>query len=118
MAGRIISGCSIWMRPGIPNPARSSSYGVTRIARAQRLAIAVRSDFAIDAQRTAQGATWLDRRLIAHEATPLSEGGFGRKVREAMNARIGHVEVGLARRQGQRVLFARDLLNTLRGREA
>ena len=35
-----------------------------------------------------------------------------------MDRRVDHlVEEGLARRQGQRVIFARDLLNTLRRRE-
>ncbi len=48
----------------------------------------------------------------------LSEGGFGGEVREAMSARIDHhVEEGLARRQGQRIIFTRDLLDTLRRRE-
>ena len=48
----------------------------------------------------------------------LSEGGFGGEVREAMNARIDHlVEEGFARRQGQRFIFARDLLDNLRTRE-
>ena len=41
-----------------------------------------------------------------------------RSVREAMDRRIEHlVEQDLARRQGRRVIFARDLLNTLRRRE-
>ncbi|MGH8323135.1 MAG: relaxase/mobilization nuclease domain-containing protein, partial [Steroidobacteraceae bacterium] len=84
----------------------------------QRLAIASRSDISIEAQVTANGATWLDRRLVSNEAMSLSEGGFGHEVREAMNARIDHlVEDGLARRQGQRIIFARDLLETLRKRE-
>ena len=66
----------------------------------------------------AQGATWLDRQLVAKEPIALSEGGFGAEVREAMSARVDHhVEEGLARRQGQRVVFARDLLDTLRRRE-
>ena len=66
----------------------------------------------------AQGATWLDRQLVAREPIALSEGGFGAEVREAMSARIDHhLEAGLARRQGQRVIFARDLLDTLRRRE-
>ena len=83
-----------------------------------QLAIAVRSDLSIKNQVSAEGATWLDRRILARERMPLSEGGFGGEVREAMNARIGHlVEEGLARRQGQRVVFARDLLDTLRKRE-
>lgn len=84
----------------------------------QQLAIAVRSDLAIDQQVTALGATWLDRQLVAKEPLALSEGGFGAELRKAMSARIDHlVEEGLARRQGQRVIFARDLLDTLRRRE-
>ena len=83
-----------------------------------QLAIAVRSDLSIDHQVAAQGATWLDRQLVAKEPIALSEGGFGGEVREAMTARVDHlVAEGLARRQGQRVVFARDLLDTLRRRE-
>jgi Protein of unknown function (DUF3363) len=48
----------------------------------------------------------------------LSGGGFGADVREAKERRIDHlVEQDLARRQGQRVIFARDLINALRRRE-
>jgi len=84
----------------------------------QQFAIAVRSDLSIDQQVTARGATWIDRQLVAKEPTALSEGGFGAEVREAMSARLDHlVEEGLVRRQGQRVNFARDLLDTLRRRE-
>jgi type IV secretory pathway VirD2 relaxase len=83
----------------------------------RRLSLATRSDFSIDAQRTASGATWLDRQLLAKDS-PLGGGGFGGEVRDAMEARIDHLaEEGLARRQGQRVVFARDLLATLRRRE-
>jgi type IV secretory pathway VirD2 relaxase len=84
----------------------------------QRLALAIRSDFAIDAQLRAKGATWLDRQLLARETTSISDGGFGLEVREAMDARAEFlVSEGLARRQGQRVIFIRDLLETLRRRE-
>jgi hypothetical protein len=45
-------------------------------------------------------------------------GGFGNEVREAMDRRAEHLAgEGFARRQGQRVLFARNLLDTLRTRE-
>ena len=72
---------------------------------------------AIEAQVSAPGATWIDRQLLAKESA-LSRGGFGAAVRETMDRRIDHlVEQGLARRRGQRVIFARDLLNTLRRRE-
>ena len=83
----------------------------------KRLSLATRSDLAIEAQVSAPGATWLDRQLLAKESA-LSSGGFGAEVREAMDRRIDHlVEQDLARRQGERVIFARDLLNTLRRRE-
>ena len=84
----------------------------------QRLALAVRSDFAIEAQLKANGATWLDRQLLAREITSISDGGFGRELREAMDVRVDFlISEGLARRQGQRVIFIRDLLDTLRRRE-
>ena len=83
----------------------------------RRLSLATRSDLAIEAQVAASGATWLDRQLLAKDS-PLSGGGFGAEVRDAMDARVDHLAAeGLARRQGQRVVFARDLLATLRRRE-
>jgi type IV secretory pathway VirD2 relaxase len=83
----------------------------------RRLSIATRSDLSVEAQVTAPGATWIDRQLLAREPVT-GGGGFGAEVREAMDRRVVHlVEEGLARRQGQRVIFARDLLNTLRQRE-
>jgi len=82
------------------------------------LVLANRSDFDLDAQVTASGATWLDHRLVEREPMPLSMGGFGREVRDALTARAGHLaDEGLARRQGQRVILQRDLLNTLQRRE-
>ena len=84
----------------------------------QRVALAVRSDLPIDAQVQAGGATWLDRQLVAREPPSLRSGGFGREVRDAMDARVEHlVAEGLAKRQGQHVIFARDMLDTLRRRE-
>lgn len=83
----------------------------------RRLSLATRSDLSIADQVTASGATWLDRQLLAKDP-PLSGAGFGAEVREAMDARIDRlVEDGLARRQGQRLIFARDLLATLQRRE-
>jgi type IV secretory pathway VirD2 relaxase len=84
----------------------------------ERSALAVRSDLPVEAQITANGATWLDRRLLDREALPLARQGFGADVEGALARRTEHlVAAGLARRQGQRVVFARDLLNTLRQRE-
>ncbi len=84
---------------------------------AKRLSLATRSDLSIEAQVTAPGATWIDRQLLARDSIVASS-GFGAEVREAMDRRVDHLAgEGLARRQGARVIFARDLLNTLRQRE-
>ncbi|SKA37449.1 relaxase/mobilization nuclease domain-containing protein [Consotaella salsifontis] len=83
----------------------------------QRVALAVRSDLDIAAQVTTTGATWLDRQAIARVPVPLG-GGFGAEVRDAMDRRAEHlVAQGLAERQGQRIVFSRNLIETLRQRE-
>ncbi len=100
-------------RPGAIVEARAYEDAGGR----ERLSLATRSDFTIEAQITAPGATWIDRQLLAREPAT-GGGGFGAEVREAMDRRVDHlIEEGLARRQGQRVVFARDLLDTLRRRE-
>ena len=79
--------------------------------------IAARSDLTIEAQITAPGATWLDRQLVSRERAEMSHIGFGGEVREALQRRIDHlVSEGLARRDGQRVIFAQQLIDTLRQR--
>jgi type IV secretory pathway VirD2 relaxase len=84
----------------------------------RRVALAVRSDLTIERQVTATGATWLDRQAIAAEPMPLGGGGFGAEVSEALEQRGEHlIAEGLAKRQGRRVIFNRDLLATLRKRE-
>ena len=84
----------------------------------QRVALAVRSDLPLEAQIQASGATWLDRQLLGRHPAALTLSGFGLEVRNALDARAEHlIGQGLARRQGQRVIFARDLLETLRRRE-
>jgi len=82
------------------------------------LVLANRSDIDLARQVTAPGATWLDHRLVERQPMPLSMGGFGREVRDAMTARAEHLAVaGFARRQGQRIILQRDLLDTLRRHE-
>ena len=79
----------------------------------QRVALAVRSEMDLSAQIDAPGVTWLDRRNLARDGHDLGS-GFGREVAAAMEARAEHlIEEGLARRQGQRIVFARNLLATL-----
>ncbi|GEC16322.1 relaxase/mobilization nuclease domain-containing protein [Nitrobacter winogradskyi] len=81
------------------------------------LVLATRSDLDLAAQVKAPGATWLDHRLIERGAGVV-DGGFGAEVRRAMDARTDHlVKEGLARRYGERTVFERGLLDTLRKRE-
>ncbi|WPG36260.1 DUF3363 domain-containing protein [Variovorax sp. EBFNA2] len=79
--------------------------------------IELRSHLPIDQQVRAIGATWLDRQLIG-EGGGLAAQGFGAQVREATRGRADFlVEQGLAERRGRRMVFARNLLATLRDRE-
>ena len=84
----------------------------------RRVALAVRSDLDLRHQVNATGATWLDRQSIAREPVAMSDGGFGAEVRDAMRQRAEHlVGEGLAEQQGRRVIFNRNLIDTLRRRE-
>lgn len=63
------------------------------------------------------GATWLDQQLIGG-ASGIADNGFGGEVRNALQQRSDFlIEQGLAERRGQRVILARNLLRTMRGRE-
>jgi hypothetical protein len=80
----------------------------------KHLSLAVRSDLSIEQQALARGATWLDRRLLDTDGVA-STAGFGAEVTAAMERRVEFLEAeGLARRRGQGIIFARDLLATLR----
>lgn len=79
--------------------------------------IELRSHLPIEQQVRAMGATWLDRQLVG-DGKDLAPQGFGAQVREAIRGRVDFLaEQGLAERRGQRVVFARNLLTTLRDRE-
>jgi type IV secretory pathway VirD2 relaxase len=83
-----------------------------------RIALAVRSDLALDRQVAAEGATWLDRHLVAREHGHLSRVGFGAEVRSALDRRIEVLAgQGLAHRDGDKVKLGRNLIGTLRNRE-
>ena len=83
----------------------------------KRLLLAVRSDLTVQEQVRAPGSTWIDRQLLAREPS-VAGGSFGAELRDAMERRIDYlVGEGLARRQAQRIVFVRDLLETLRRRE-
>ncbi len=81
------------------------------------VAVELRTPLPLGQQVRAVGATWLDQQLIGGNREMVDK-GFGKEVREVLRQRVDFlVEQGLAERQGQRVLLARNLLATLRGRE-
>ncbi|MFW2446963.1 MAG: relaxase/mobilization nuclease domain-containing protein [Qipengyuania pacifica] len=77
----------------------------------------VRSDLALEDQIHARGATWLDRQLVGPGAAARG-GGFGMVVETALSERTDIlIGEGLASRQGQRIVYAKGLLDTLRKRD-
>lgn len=79
--------------------------------------VTLRSHLPIEQQIRANGATWLDQQLTTQKSEPPAV-GFGTTVRDALGERAQFlVEQGLARRSGQRIVLARNLLATLRERE-
>lgn len=103
----------VWQIP--PDLAQKArQYDVQRAAGP---AIKLRSHLPIQLQVYAIGATWLDRQIL-DDSRGLAVHGFGAQVRDALHRREDIlVEQGLARRQGQRMILARNLLVTLRDRE-
>lgn len=85
---------------------------------AQRAMLAIRSDWSLAEQMTADGATWLDRQLIANAPARLAGHGFGAEVRAALATRAEILAAqGLAERIDGRWAFAPGLLETLRRRD-
>jgi type IV secretory pathway VirD2 relaxase len=88
---------------------------------AQRLgggvAVDLKSHLPIERQARVIGATWLDQQLIGG-GKGLGDLGFGADVKDALRQRADFLaEQGLAERRGRRLVFARNLLTTLRSRE-
>ncbi|MNF81089.1 hypothetical protein D3C84_633480 [compost metagenome] len=103
----------LWKVPG-DLPQRGRQYDAQRLG---GVAVELKSHLPIEQQSRVIGASWLDQQLIGG-GRGLGELGFAREVRQAMQQRADFlVEQGLAERQGQRVLLARNLLMTLRDRE-
>ena len=82
------------------------------------LVLANRSDLDLGRQVTASGATWLDHRLVERTPLSLAHGGFGEEVRRALRDRTDHlIAQGHARRDGGRVFFRKNIIDTLRDQE-
>ena len=81
------------------------------------VAVELKSHLPIERQTRVIGATWLDQQLIGG-GKGLGDLGFGGEAKDALRQRADFlVEQGLAEQRGPRVILARSLLATLRGRE-
>ena len=95
-------------------PERGRQYDAQRTGSAT---VELQSQLPIELQTRVIGVTWLDRQLIG-EAARIGASGFGAEVREGLRRRADFlVEEGLAERHDGRVVLARNLLATLRGRD-
>ena len=72
----------------------------------------------LNRQAGVEGATWLDRELVAEKPTPIRDLSFGREVREALaRRRQWLIEQGFAREEHDRTLYRGNMLTQLRDRE-
>jgi len=72
----------------------------------------------LDRQAGTDGATWLDRELVATDPEPLRDAGFGRETRAALAARRQWlIAEGLAQEEQGRIVYRANLLAVLRRRE-
>ena len=89
-----------------------------RLAQARPFTIEMVSTLPIERQIGAEGATWLDRQLTREVDQERADHGFGRDVRQALVRRQQWlIEQGLMQRDGNDVLFRKDILDVLRQRE-
>ncbi|WP_223216937.1 DUF3363 domain-containing protein [Agrobacterium pusense] len=96
--------------------SRATAYDAGRNRQAS---IRVVSTFDLEKQIGADGATWLDRRLVTPDTSDITPAGFGQQVREAMDQRREHhiTQGDATRQQDGRILYRRNLLANLRERE-
>ena len=104
----------VWRVPG-DLAERGRQYDAQRLGGG--VAVDLKSHLPIEQQTRVLGATWLDQQLIGG-GKGLGDVGFGAEVKDALRERADFLaEQGLAEHRGQRVVLARNLLATLRGRE-
>jgi len=104
----------VWQVPD-DLPERGRQYDTQRLGGG--VAVELKSHLPIERQARVIGATWLDQQLIGG-GKGLGELGFGSEVKDALQQRADFLaEQGLAEKRGQRVILARNVLATLRGRE-
>jgi type IV secretory pathway VirD2 relaxase len=87
-------------------------------ARMRPVTVEILSTLPLPQQLGSDGATWLDRDLVAVAPVATRDVGFGHEVQDALaRRRQWLVEQELAREEPDRVIYRRDLLTSLRRRE-
>ncbi len=87
--------------------------------RNRQINIRVLSTFDLERQIEADGATWLDRRLVGRGPADLVAAGFGQEVQQAMDRRREHLigQGDAIRHADGRILYRRNLLAALEQRD-
>lgn len=87
-------------------------------ARFSPVNVVTRSQFSLEVQAQATGATWLDRALLDRTKQRLSNVGFGAEVADALKRRQAYlIAEGFAQETANGVRFQRGLLKSLEQRE-
>ncbi len=96
---------------------RAAAYE-RRQAKAAPVIVQTLSALPLDRQLGADGATWLDRQLVAVEPEPLRDGGFGKGVQDALGRRRQWlIEQGLAAEEQGHTIYRANMLGILQRRE-
>jgi type IV secretory pathway VirD2 relaxase len=89
-----------------------------RQAQATPVVVQTLSSLPLEQQVGVEGATWLDRELVAETPEPVRDEGFGRDVRAAQaRRRQWLIAQELAREEQDRIVYRANLLGILRRRE-
>lgn len=96
---------------------RVAAHETARLGR-QPVTVELLADLPLDRLARADGATWLDRELLAAAPTPLRDAGFGREVSDAQRVRRQWlIEQGLAQEWDGATSYRANLLAVLQRRE-
>jgi len=89
-----------------------------RLAKTAPVVVRVLSSFSLEQQIGADGATWIDRELVAETPISLRDAGFGKEVRDAQSRRrLWLIEQDLAREENGRIVYRSNFLAVLQRRE-
>ena len=96
---------------------RVTAYG-QRQAKRNPVRLNILTSLDINQQVEAEGATWLDRRLVTKNNSDIATTGFGAEVQDALQKRRAYLlQQGFAVDKNSKIILQRNLLQTLERRE-